>query len=126
LFYSWGNSSSKNYFVNKYLYNELLTAILLGMSKQEAPLSIRLTHDMKKRLEDGAEALGISAHTLARLAIEAGIIAIENGEGRLAMPLEFEVTHMAVPKSGQISYPSHRPSHSLVEEKPKTKKSSAG
>lgn len=69
------------------------------MSKQMAPLSIRLEPEMKARLEDAAGRIGISPHGLAQLAVEAGIEAVEAEGGTLALPIRFQTTHKVVAKT---------------------------
>jgi hypothetical protein len=99
------------------------------MSKQMAPLSLRLTVEQKERLEAAAGRIGISAHALAQLAILAGIESIEKNQGRIAMPLEFTTTHEVVPKArGSTSYPSREESYSTAAEmhdKPRRKRKAA-
>jgi hypothetical protein len=122
------DGNTKRYHVNKNLYNPLPTYILSGMSKREAPLSLRISPEINQRLEDAAKKLGISKHGLAALCVEAGVIAVEKNDG-LVLPLEFEVTRIPVPQHGRKTrYPSHQPSSMQMNEppeKPKDKKSKA-
>lgn len=111
------------------LYFSLLNDTVIEMSKQMAPLSIRLTPDQKKRLEDSAARIGISPHGLAQLAIQAGIEAIESNES-LVLPIKFAVTQVAVPQSlPRTSYdsPALNETAPIREQppKPRVKKSKA-
>jgi len=62
-------------------------------------MSLRLTSDIEQRLEACAGQVKLSKNALAQAAIEAAVEAIEKNGGKLVLPLEFAVTHEAVPKT---------------------------
>lgn len=79
------------------------------MSEEERqPLSIRLSLEIKARLEDTARKLGLKPHALAQLAVEAAVEAIEQNENMLVLPIRFaadiklDVTHVPTEK---VRYP---------------------
>lgn len=71
------------------------------MSKRIAPFSMRLTPEMKARLEEAAAKIGISPHSLAQLAVEAGVSAVEEADS-IAMPIKFQTTHVVVPRGSAL------------------------
>jgi hypothetical protein len=76
--------------------------------EKTVPMSLRLSHELLQRLEETARVLGVKKHTLAQDAIKAAVEAIERNGYKLVIPIEFEVTSVAVPKA---SSPSPSPSH---------------
>lgn len=62
------------------------------MAEHLAPLSVRLSPELLKRLESIADRLGIKKHTLAQLAIEAAVAAADEHGGRLVLPMDFTVS----------------------------------
>ncbi len=74
------------------------------MANNDKMLAIRLSPEEKEKLQAAADAIGITPHTLARLAIEAGVKAIRDQSGRIAMPVEFDAeikfqtTHVVAPR----------------------------
>lgn len=64
---------------------------------RRAPVAVRLTEEMEKRLAVCAEKTKISKHSLAIEAIEAAVEAIERNDYRLVVPIEFTVTHVPAP-----------------------------
>lgn len=83
---------------------------------------------MHQRLIAAAEKARVKKHTLALMAIEAAVEAIEDS-GKLVIPLQFDVTHVAVEKSEaraakktRSTYPQHRPQGNPLNEDPPKKK----
>lgn len=66
--------------------------------KKGAPFSIRLTPDVEERLTKTAESVKMSKASLAQIAIEAAVEAIEANGGKIVLPLEFTTTHQVVVK----------------------------
>jgi predicted DNA-binding protein len=69
------------------------------MSRQKNPISMRLSDELEARLEAAVERLGIKKQTLAQMAVEAAVEAIEKNDFRLVVPVKFEVTHVAVART---------------------------
>lgn len=65
-------------------------------SKKTVPISLRLSPELTRRLEEVAARTRQKKHALAQEAIEAAVDAIEKNDYRLVVPIEFSVTH--VPK----------------------------
>lgn len=65
------------------------------------PMSLRLTPELNERLEKCAERTKQKKHSLAQEAIEAVVDAIERNGYRLAIPIEFEVTHLVIGREGE-------------------------
>lgn len=63
---------------------------------QRKPMSVRLDPEIESRLDEVCQRLGISKHSFALLALEAGVEAAEENEYRLVLPLKFQPTHIAV------------------------------
>jgi hypothetical protein len=61
-------------------------------------MSVRLTEEDERRLEETAKLVRLSKHGLAELAIRAAVEAIEANGGKIVLPLEFTTTHAAVVK----------------------------
>ena len=76
---------------------------MIGPVKQKriVPLSVRLSPELNKRLEETAERLKVTKHSLAQLAIESAVEAVEKNDNRLVFPIGFEVTHRAAPATAQ-------------------------
>jgi predicted DNA-binding protein len=95
--------------------------------KEKTPLSVKLEPELHKRLEESARRTGIKKYTLAILAIQAAVDAIEQNNYRLVVPIEFEVARIPSEKiASRTSYPSHREdlTQSRIEEKPDAPKKS--
>jgi len=60
------------------------------MEKDLYPMSLRLSAQLHKRLEECAARLKIKRHTLAQNALEAVIEAIEKNGYRLSLPMQFQ------------------------------------
>ncbi len=89
----------------------------------ESPLVIRLEPEVHKRLKACAARTKIKKYTLAIMAIEAAVEAIERNDYSLVVPIEFEVVRVPSEKDGaKTSYPSHREQFARVEDKPAPKK----
>jgi hypothetical protein len=95
---------------------------------QPHPLSLRLSPELKNRLEETAEKLGLKPHALAQLAVQAAVEAIEQNQNMLVLPVRFaadiklDVTHVPAEK---IRYPKGSIQPSALNEKRKPN-SSAG
>jgi hypothetical protein len=91
--------------------------------KHRVPLSLRFSPELEARLEECAKRLNIKKATLAQMAIQAAVEAIEKNGYRIVMPIQFETTHTPEKK---FKYPAPRPGDSfdevLMEEKPAKKK----
>jgi len=87
------------------------------------PMSLRLSPELAKRLEECAKRLRLKRHTLARDAIEAAIEAIEKNGYRLVIPIEFEVKHVpTVQDPGMEDRPPGKSSKGITNQpQPKTK-----
>lgn len=72
-----------------------------------APISLRLTALQKERLKRAAERVGQNPHTLAQLALIAGVEAIEKFDGAV-FPVQFDLLPRRVPV-GRSQYPEHQP-----------------
>ncbi len=96
-----------------------------------APISLRLTPELKERLEAAAERLGVPKHTLAQWFIEAGIKAAETNDYNLVLPIKLVPAAVAVANreaqpdaeapekpTPRTSYPSHRSQASMAEDVP--------
>jgi predicted DNA-binding protein len=64
-----------------------------------ATLTLRINPELHKRLEECARRTHIKKYTLAILAIEAAVEAIEKNGYRLVVPIEFEVSRVPTEKS---------------------------
>jgi hypothetical protein len=62
--------------------------------KAESPLVFRIEKALMARLEKAADELRLKKYTLALLAIEAAVEAIEANNYRLVLPIEFQVAHL--------------------------------
>lgn len=74
---------------------------------QRAPVAVRLTEEMEKRLSKCAAKTKQSKHSLAIEAIEAAVEAIEENDYRLVVPIQFTVTHVPA-EVGKREAPSAR------------------
>jgi hypothetical protein len=72
--------------------------IFLLPVKSKTPLSLKLEPETERKLEEAAERLGMKKYSLAILAIKAAVNAIEINDNRIVLPIEFDVTHVPVPK----------------------------
>lgn len=94
--------------------------------KPKVPLSLRFAPELERRLEDCAVRLKIKKHTLAQMAIEAAVEAIEKNGYRIVMPIQFDATHTAVKRSKEQAEfetgPMHDDERSLMEDQPVKKK----
>lgn len=89
--------------------------------KQHAPMSLRLSPQLDKRLEEMAKRTGIKKHTLAQMAVEAAVEAIEQNNYRIVAPVKFSVTHVPAAHN-VVQYPETEPQADLAaEESPKYK-----
>jgi predicted DNA-binding protein len=91
--------------------------------KQEAPLSFRIEPELHTRLTECSERLRLKKYTLALMALEAAVEAIEKNDYRLVLPIQFEVAHVAVEKT---SSSSNSPSRSSASHEGEAKKRKAG
>jgi hypothetical protein len=91
--------------------------------EKNVPLSLRLSPEMSARLANCAKLAKQKKHTLAQLAIEAAIEAIEESGGFLVVPIQFRVSKVPTEAEGN---PYPRPKHetALVEDAPPEKLSS--
>src|SRR5947207_10413129 len=81
---------------------------------QRTPMSLRLTPELDKRLEEMAGRLGIKKHTLAKMAVEAAVEAIEQNDYRIVVPIQFAITRApAVAK-----YSEHQDQSQLAADAP--------
>lgn len=64
--------------------------------KAVAPLSLRISPELHQKLEECAEKTKIKKYSLAIVAIEAAVEAIERNGYRIVMPIEFDVKQVAV------------------------------
>ena len=85
------------------------------MEKDLYPMSLRLSPELHKRLEECAARLKIKRHTLAQNAIEAAIEAIEKNGYRLSLPMQFQFLKETEPEATR--YPEARSELSRVEER---------
>lgn len=93
--------------------------------KEKSPLVFKLEPDLHKRLIKCADETGLKKYTLAILAIEAAVEAIEKNDYRLVVPIKFEVAYVPYPQRKTHSdpeqggnYPRHNPQHSTLEGDP--------
>jgi hypothetical protein len=86
----------------------------------KVPVSLRFDAELEKRLEKCAEQLHIKKHTLAQMAVEAAVRAIEKNGYKLVIPIEFEVTHEAQPKNSSF-YPARKEEYMVMEDSPARK-----
>jgi predicted DNA-binding protein len=70
--------------------------------KQESPLSFRIEPELHERLEECSKRLRIKKYTLALLALEAAVEAVEKNDYRIALPIQFKVTHTVAPKPPEL------------------------
>lgn len=68
------------------------------MANTKDPLSLRFKPDLHERLQKAADKVKIPKHTLCQLAAEAAVEAIEK-EGRLTLPIQFNVRKTAAKKT---------------------------
>ncbi len=85
------------------------------MEKDQYPMSLRLSPQLHKRLEECAARLKIKRHTLAQNAIEAAIEAIEKNGYRLSLPMQFQFVEE--PEREGIRYPEPQTELTRVEER---------
>lgn len=78
-------------------------SVVFVKQSRTAPISVRLSPELNQRLEEVAARTRLAKHSLAAMAIEAAVEAIEKNDYRLVVPIEFEVAHIPVKK---ISYTS--------------------
>lgn len=72
----------------------------------KSPLVFRLEPELHKRLGECAERTRLKKYTLALLAIEAAVDAIEKNDYQLVVPIQFEVAQVpAEKKSSRSRYP---------------------
>jgi predicted DNA-binding protein len=86
-----------------------------AMEKDSYPMSLRLSPELHRRLEECAARLKIKRHTLAQSALEAAIEAIEKNQYRLSLPMQFQFARESEPQTGQ--YPQAQEELSRVEER---------
>jgi predicted DNA-binding protein len=101
--------------VNNYL------ALFLGgdIKVQMTALTLRIEPALYQRLEECASRTRIKKYTLAILAIEAAVEAIEKNDFRLVVPIQFELVRVPAEKTGnKISYRSQAPGLNEVRETP--------
>jgi len=72
------------------------------VKEKNVPLSLRISRELDERLRKCAEQVKQKKHTLAQLAIEAAIEAIEESD-RLVIPMKFQVTHVAKAKKADAN-----------------------
>ena len=85
------------------------------MQKDAYPMSLRLSPELHRRLEECAARLKIKRHTLAQSAIEAAIEAIERNGYRLSLPMQFRFPNEAAAETAR--YPVSQEELSRVEER---------
>ena len=85
------------------------------MEKDQYPMSLRLSPQLHKRLEECAARLKIKRHTRAQNAIEAAVEAIEKNGYRLSLPMQFQFFQEPEPEGTQ--YPEAPSELSRVEER---------
>jgi predicted DNA-binding protein len=91
--------------------------------KPQSPLVFRLEPELHKRLEECAGRTHLKKYTLAILAIEAAVDAIEQNGYQLVVPIKFDIARVPIEKTGaKISYPSLPQKASAAEERPIPKK----
>jgi predicted DNA-binding protein len=76
----------------KIAFHYILLFAVYVKSKKTIPMSLRLSPELNRRLEEVAEKVKQKKHSLAQDAIEAAIEAIEQNDYRLVVPIEFKVT----------------------------------
>lgn len=86
-----------------------------AMPKENYPMSLRLSPDLHRRLEECAARLKIKRHTLAQSAIEAAVEAIECNGYRISLPLQFRFPVES--ETASARYPQGREEISRVEER---------
>jgi len=62
------------------------------------PVSLRLPSDLHQRLQKAADQVGLPKHSLCQSAIRAAVVAIEEANGRLVLPIEFTVKNLPAPR----------------------------
>lgn len=113
-------------FVNIFVANSF-TGAKTTFVKQESPVTFRIEPELHQRLEECSKRLRIKKYTLALLALEAAIDAVEKNDYHIALPIQFEVTHLVTKKESTdrvpekplpIKYPPHREEIMRTEDKP--------
>lgn len=85
------------------------------------PLSFRIEPGLHKRLEECARRTRIKKYTLALMAIEAAVEAIEKNGYRLVVPIQFKVESAPTPATDTKSAPyppAATQQYSRTEDKP--------
>lgn len=86
------------YFVNIFVAFCFLQLQSLSV-KDKSPLVFKIETELHERLEECARRLKQKKYSLAIEAIRAAVEAIERNGYKLVIPIEFEATHVAVPKA---------------------------
>ena len=87
--------------------------------KKMVHLALRISPELDARVKTCADELRLKKHTLAQAAVEAAVDAIEQNGYSLVFPIKFEVTRVAVEKTGiRSSSPSPQPKPNEVPETP--------
>ena len=93
------------------------------MAKERNPLSVKLEKETHQRLIEASERTGIRKNTLAQMAIEAAIEAIEQNDYHIVLPIRFDVKKIAAPKGDtEITYPAGRSEAVIIEDRDQPKK----
>lgn len=87
------------------------------------PVSFRFSKEMRQRLKECSERTGIAERTIAQLAIQAAVDAIEQNDYRLVVPITFEVADKISPQfsaNARRTIPKNEDEQMLAAEKPAT------
>lgn len=105
--------------------------VLSRQMKEKNPISLKLEAGLHERLEKAATEVGVKKHTLAIMAIEAVVDAIEQNDYQLVLPVKFVPVNVPFeqvppfnPKSDGVKmkrskrYPGHSPKNIHLNESP--------
>lgn len=68
--------------------------------KEKTPLVFKIEPALHERLTECSKRLGVKKYSLGILALEAAVNAIERNGYKLVVPIEFDVRHVPVEKTG--------------------------
>ena len=99
--------SEIHYHVNKKIAFHYLPPKVGLVSKKLVPMSLRLSEEMNQRLERAAADVRQKKHTLAQLAIEAAVEAIEDAGGKIVIPVKFDVSQTPTARLSSAKIETH-------------------
>lgn len=81
-------------------------------------MSLRFEGELRRKLREVADQLGIPERTLAQMAIEAAVEAIVKNDYQLVIPIKFYVQNVSSPApQPEQRYPAHREERATIEER---------